>query len=786
MRIGAGRLRGRVLQNPKGSRIRPTPDRLREALFTVIGPAIDGATVADLFAGSGLVGIEALSRGARSAVFVEKHPGAAQLVRTNLARLEISAAARVIAGDALDAVGEIERADLVFLDPPAAQEDAGEQMLAALDRSSAPAPGGWVIVQHRRDRRPSRPLVRLRCVRTIESGDAALSFYRSSTADVAPAGATVASHDTPAPAAAAVARAVERVGPLALHATFVIWLTWPLASRMSTHLPETSDGSWSDPLQIAWVLAYQTHRLFTAPWAIAEANIYHPTPHALFYGEAAYGALPYFLPAFLLTGNPALALNLTFLGSIVLTAWALHFVVHRWTGSHVGGAFAGWVFLTTPWVLWVWLPVAANYAVLVYLPLLMLACATPSRRFRDALRLLPFVVLQGLTSVYMAAAVLLPLGVLGVARSLRHATRRAGAYLLGIVACAAMLLAVAYAGHLLMRADNPSLASQTFWPDAGTRLTALPWGMFSQMDPTGVPSATFVVIAAGALSAVTRALSAAERTAWRHATFWALIGILISFTPVVRWYDTTIRLPGTQLPGLGLFHQALREPFRLGIVGLLGLAILAGLALAELSGRIASLLRTPAERAIGGIVLALVPMTACYIQYSTGAGMPRSPYGGLRPLPAQYPLQAAIAPASPVLDVLRRPGGPLLELPAPVGAGELPAATQAHALYRSIFHWRPVLNGYDSYWPAAFPTRMALAARLPDPEALAALRRDTGLAAVLVHTAELAGDRRAAWIALAADGARADFQLLARDGDDLLFGVAADDAPGAPQEPSSG
>ena len=306
---------------------------------------------------------------------------------------------------------------------------------------------------------------------------------------------------------------------LAFHAALVVWLTWPLAASIETHLPNTYAACLSDPLQIAWVLAYQSHRLTTDPWALAQANIYHPTPRALFYGEAAYGALPYFAPPFLLTGNPTLALNLTFLGSVVLTAWGLHVLVVRWTGSHPGGALAGWLFLTTPWVLWVWFPVAPNYAVIQYFPLIMLWTAVPSERLGRTLRLVAPVVLEGLTTVYMAAAVLIPLAVLGCGRLVRRATRRAGLHLLLVVGLATPLLLGAYMGHLLMRRENPGLAMQTFWPESAARVTSLPWAAFSPMDPTGIPSVAFLVVALGAASALVRgwgALDRDERTAWRH------------------------------------------------------------------------------------------------------------------------------------------------------------------------------------------------------------------------------------------------------------------------------
>jgi 16S rRNA (guanine(966)-N(2))-methyltransferase RsmD len=119
MRVIAGTLRGRRLQAPAGRDTRPTSDRVREALFSILGP-LDGERVLDLFAGSGALGIEALSRGAGSALFCDSSPAAARVVRSNLQALGLQA--DVVCDDARrvlrDARGRGDTYDLVFLDPP--------------------------------------------------------------------------------------------------------------------------------------------------------------------------------------------------------------------------------------------------------------------------------------------------------------------------------------------------------------------------------------------------------------------------------------------------------------------------------------------------------------------------------------------------------------------------------------------------------------------------------------------------------------------------------------------
>lgn len=136
MRISAGEHRGRRLKGPKGTRTRPTSDLLRQAVFNVLGPRIQGARVLDLFAGTGSVGLDALSRGASTATFVEGDRRAVGTLRSNLESLNLAAHARVVTGDALRALKRLQAAgetfDCIFLDPPYAGDLAARciEMLA--------------------------------------------------------------------------------------------------------------------------------------------------------------------------------------------------------------------------------------------------------------------------------------------------------------------------------------------------------------------------------------------------------------------------------------------------------------------------------------------------------------------------------------------------------------------------------------------------------------------------------------------------------------------------------
>ena len=118
MRVITGSARGRRLKEIQGLETRPTTDRVKEALFSVIQFDIEGRRVLDLFAGTGQLGIEALSRGADSAVFVEQRKDALQAVRENLETCGLSDRARVVSGDAMSYLKSGEKFDLIFLDPP--------------------------------------------------------------------------------------------------------------------------------------------------------------------------------------------------------------------------------------------------------------------------------------------------------------------------------------------------------------------------------------------------------------------------------------------------------------------------------------------------------------------------------------------------------------------------------------------------------------------------------------------------------------------------------------------
>src|SRR3981189_499691 len=190
MRVIAGTYRSRILKSLRGLALRPTSDRLRETLFNVLAPNIAGSRFVDLFAGTGAIGIEALSRGAAEVVFIENHAPAATLIRRNLESLGINTGATVLAVDALRGLAMLAtqkmeaapRFDHVFLDPPYAAAEEYARVLEFLGSATLLAPGAIVVAEHRRNFDLCEEAGTLRRFRVLRQGDAALSFYRPSGA----------------------------------------------------------------------------------------------------------------------------------------------------------------------------------------------------------------------------------------------------------------------------------------------------------------------------------------------------------------------------------------------------------------------------------------------------------------------------------------------------------------------------------------------------------------------------------------------------------------------------
>jgi 16S rRNA (guanine(966)-N(2))-methyltransferase RsmD len=190
MRVIAGKYRSRPLQSLRGMDIRPTSDRLRETLFNVLTAgnpaALEGSVWLDLFAGTGAVGIEALSRGAKLVCFVESSPTAANVIRQNLESLKIVDGFKLFQEEWPKAFWRMERehvaADVVFVDPPYRMQDAYRETLRALAESPVVWAMSMVIAEHEKRFDPGGEFGPLRRFRQLVQGSSMLSFYRMASA----------------------------------------------------------------------------------------------------------------------------------------------------------------------------------------------------------------------------------------------------------------------------------------------------------------------------------------------------------------------------------------------------------------------------------------------------------------------------------------------------------------------------------------------------------------------------------------------------------------------------
>lgn len=179
MRIIAGRFRSRLLKSVPGLAVRPTPDRLREAMFNVLSGAVEGRTFLDAYAGSGAVGLEALSRGARHVILIEKSPSALAVIRQNVQMLDVQTEVTVVRGSAARLLESL-AAEIAFVDPPYEQVAEYGTSLLALSRTGCQL----VVAQH-----PSRLALeqaygQFQRQRVLRQGDNSLSFYKAA-ADLA-------------------------------------------------------------------------------------------------------------------------------------------------------------------------------------------------------------------------------------------------------------------------------------------------------------------------------------------------------------------------------------------------------------------------------------------------------------------------------------------------------------------------------------------------------------------------------------------------------------------------
>jgi len=560
----------------------------------------------------------------------------------------------------------------------------------------------------------------------------------------------------------------------------VVWLTWPLAASAWSSMPMTRSQCLYDMYYSAWALAHDTHALVSSTTHFADGMTYHPAPNTLFYGPGAFGALPLFAPAFLLTGNPGFAINVTFVMGLALTGMAVHWVVWRWTGSDLAGIVGSTTVVFNQWLVWDFVPTAPHWAPLYGFPLIAYVAATRLHTLRSALWLVPLVVLQCLVDlVYVAPAVLGPLGVLAGFLLLRRRTRGPAVRLIVVLGLSVLVLLPVYRGYLVVTASNTALATQTKWRVTEAALpTVLPDHLLHGRWPFVITPVAMALVPLGAVARAWRRRSGATPPVaggWAQGALWMLAGGVLAMNPLVliagRRIATPIDYGWRWVPAL----HAIRVPSRLGVAGLVGLGILSGVAFGEIVALLRSSLRRQRETLVIATGLAAGVVGLVYHAY---VGNYQAGFLESKVMPTQYRVRPTPTVPGIFVPILASSRAPVLELP--VGVDLVDPGAHALAMFHAISHQHPILNGYSSYWPAGFPERMREAAQLPSRAALDHLVQTTGLGLVWVHTQRLALKDRIAWAyppAAARD--HSGLTLVAREGPELLFEVTPPTAPRA-------
>lgn len=543
------------------------------------------------------------------------------------------------------------------------------------------------------------------------------------------------------------ARGLVAIGcAAAAYLGLVVLLTWPLAAEAAGHVPQPR-GFLGDLYYAGWALAWQTHALATDPARFAHANVYGGAPLALFYGTPGFALLPAFAPVFLATGNPTLALNVALLSTLALTATVLHLVVRSWTGSHLAGLAAGTTFLTSRAALQL-CGMMPQYAALAALPPIVWLVARPALGWGATLALAALVVVQALAdAVYAALPVAVVLVLIAGVRLVRPRSRAVGVRMLAALGMAGAVLSPMYAGYLAVRAANPELRTQSVWTAKlfGVE-TRHPWtGLPGGISPLALDPSVFLPILAGCALWIAGIVEVppARRRAWRHAAVWLLVGWLL-------FWELPVRFPGLRE---FLLTGVVRDLARLAFPALIAVCLLVGLGVAACVDAVrARASRRSAAAAAAAVLAIVVWLRIDAVPWRVGA----------------YPIARAVEPGAEAA-VLRAGAGPVLVLP--IGHPRVGIHAHATAMYTATAHWRTLLNGYSSYYPRGFPERMELVRRLPNPQALEALRRDTGLTNIVVRAAGLPALTTRYWRHVIATGVLPGVRIVHDDDDVLVLAI---------------
>jgi len=516
---------------------------------------------------------------------------------------------------------------------------------------------------------------------------------------------------------------------LAVYSLLALWLTRPLVwhifdSSLVDYLPTRFDI----PL-CTWVLSWDTHALTTRPSALFDANIYHPAPDALAYTEHMLGSVPFFAPVYLATGNPALGLNVMILCGLVLSAAGTYLLVLRWTGSHTAAFFSGLVFGFYPAHLRATGP---NLQTLQYFPMILWALdAVLAGGGLGATAALGVALLgQCLASFYYAYPAVLATVAAAGALCLTRRSRPSRVALLRVAAAVCFAgVAMALVSRPYFRVAARGQRGTIYVLNALFGAIRMPVLEMIGASLTLLGPAPVVLAIVGACSGLWRGTDDRTRRRVVILLVWILVGHLLFVGRTLGVAQYSIAMPSRLLIAYLPGFSALRDRRRFLVLVAAAGSVLAGMGLAALGARFPSRYRqwiapvALATAATLGLALGVSLRPCSLVDLPTGARVP---------------------------DVYRalaaRPPGPVLELP--VGAttrAKIAPLLQAQYEYFSTFHWRPLLNGYASYWPGGFENAMKLARALPRASALRELVACAGLRWIVLHTDRLDAADIEAW-----------------------------------------
>jgi hypothetical protein len=536
-------------------------------------------------------------------------------------------------------------------------------------------------------------------------------------------------------------------------AGLAVWMTWPIAAHLGTHVYDPGGLSRAIPGWVhpdihltTWIVGWVARRLPAAPATLFDAPIFAPAPSALAYSEHLLGATPITLPAYWL-GGLTFAHQTLLLMTFVLSALAAAAAAGAWTRSAAAALVAGALYAFAPWRFHALHGVHLECA--FYLPVVFLLAQRwlATGRVADLAGMTVALAGQALAAyslAYPAFAAVVPFVVV-LALVSRAPARRLVVALAGVGAAAAVL-AAASVPYLRVQASDPApVPVMVTWSPENlqwTQTAAL--GSYLDGNTAAYLGVVSLVLAAAGIVAGLRGRPAGA--ADPRALVWALLATAIALVVLgLGPYADVLGLPLAGLweavPGLRYY----RVPLRFSFFVSLPVAVLGGLAAAALAG----LVERRAGRPAAWLATAALVGAVCW-QGPRGP-IPLSAFAGEADVPPVYQWLARQPCEGDRCAVLEVPAGPDWD-------------QDPIAVYRTLAHGQPVVNGYSGFAPAAYPMVVSLAAQLPEAAARVALGALTGARWLVVHRARLTAAERRAWDAAALPQA-------ARLGDDVVYEI---------------